>query len=143
MIAELKNDNFEQARRESALHVTNSSKVQKGTPSWEIKIGIPGSTRTYESRGLYSRKSYFGDTTSCVEKCCLFDRALLCTIYTAVHHLCKHPISQGSPLNPKPQKDFKVEPYCDRFQVFINEDEQKVFILFDDKSQVERPNNNC
>ena len=75
-----------------------------------------------------------------VEKCCPFDRALLCTIYTAVLHLCEHPISQGSPLTPKPQRDFEVLPYCNRVRVFIDEEQQKVFKLFDNESQVERPN---
>ena len=43
LIADLKNKDFDMACRESALYGTNSSNVQRGTPSWEVMIGIPGS----------------------------------------------------------------------------------------------------
>ncbi len=139
LIADLKNGNFEMARRESALYGTNSSNVQNGAQSWEIMIGIPGSKENMNLE-VYIPGNHTLAIVPVVEKCCPFDRALLCTIYTAVHHLCEHPISQGSPLTPKPQRDFEVLPYCNRVRVFIDEDQQKVFKLFDNESQVERPN---
>lgn len=67
-----------------------------------------------------------------------YEKALLCTIYTAVHYLCEHPISRDSPLYPEPMKDFGVEPYCNPFRVFIDISNEKVFKLFDEKSEVEK-----
>lgn len=118
LIADLKNEEFKIAHRESALYGTNSSKVQMGKPSWEIMIGIPGS-KDCMNLEVYIPGNKILWILPVVEQRHPSDRALLCTIYTAVHYLCEHPISQGSPLNPKPQNDFKVEPYRNRFRVFI------------------------
>lgn len=139
LIADLKNADFVTAQRESALYGTNSSKVQKGTPRWEIMIGIPGSKEKMNLE-VYIPGNHTLAIVPVVENCCPSDRALLCTIYSAVHYLCEHPISQGSPLTPKPRSDFEVKPYNNGFRVFIDKDQQKVFKLFDTKSQVEQPN---
>ena len=82
LIADLKTGNFEMARRESALNGTNSSNVQNGAQSWEIMLGIPGSKEKMNLE-VYIPGNHTLAKVPVVEKCCPFDRALLCTIYTA------------------------------------------------------------
>ena len=91
LLADLKNDNVGMAHRESALYGTNASKVHIGPRRWEILIGIPRSKETMNLE-VYMPGNQTLAIVPVVENCCPFERALLCTIYTAVHHLCEHPL---------------------------------------------------
>ena len=124
LIADLKNEDFMTACKESALYAVNAVAVQRGTKRWHILIGIPGD-KTRMNLCVYIPGNGTLWTLPVVKECAPFDKALLCTIYAAVHYLCKHPIRQ---INPKPTKNFKVERYKDRFRVFIDKEGKKVLI---------------
>ena len=139
LVADLKNDDLATARKESALYGVNSARIQKGRQRWEIMIGIPGSKQQMDLEVYIPGNGVFW-RVPVVEGCSPFDRALLCTIYTAVHYLSRHPITQDSALNLKPEKTFQVEPYPTRFRVFVDTDKRKVYKLFDEENKAMQPN---
>ena len=132
LAADLKNDDLATARRESALYGVNSVKIQKGRPCWEIMIGMPGSKQQMDLEVYILGNGIFWKVPV-MEGCSPSDQALLCT---GVHYLSRHPITQDSALNLKPEKTLQVEPYNTRFWVCIDTDKPK---LFDEEKKAMQP----
>ena len=115
------------ALRESALCGTNSSKVQKGAPSWEIMIGIPGSKEHMNLEvyipGIWRCYQLGKNVVLLIEPCfVLFTLLYITSVNTQYHRAV-----------PSFRRTLS---YCNRFRVFTDKDEQS-FKLFDRKSQVE------
>ena len=140
LLADLKNFDATVAAEESVLYAVNGSSVQNvREKKFCLQVGIPA---TRESMNLVvympiNKKIW----RLPVAKAVPWNKALLCTIYVAVHYLIDRPIVQyNSAFKPQPKKNLELEQLIDgNIRVYTDSNNTKVYKFFETNGS-EEPN---
>ena len=121
------------------LYAVNGTSVQNvREKKFCLQVGIPA---TRESMNLVvympiNKKIW----RLPVAKSVPWNKALLCTIYVAVHYLIDHPIVQYSAFKPQPKKNLELEQLVDNnIRVYTDSNNTKVYKFFETEGS-EEPN---
>ena len=129
MLADLKNTDHKVAAQESLLYAINGVSVQKEKVFY-LQVGIPA-TRERMDLVVYMPRSGTMWWLPVVRNSKPWDKALLCTIYVAVHYLIDHPIKQDSAFTPQPKKNATWLPVENSLRVYTDANKTKVYKLFE------------
>lgn len=136
--SDLKLNDFIIADRESSLYSMNGTSVCFDCNTWPVLLGIPGTPTYMELQIHVPVDGKMWKIIIC--KGPPYDKALLCTLYAAVHYLCTTPIQTRTPLqSPMPFKQLHYST-LKKGRVFKNTTTNTVHKIYDTEDNTFKPN---
>ena len=143
MDVKLNSKEFDIADRESTLYSMNGVSVNFECSTWPVLLGMPGTPEYSQFQVHVPVNHKIWKITIC--EGVPYDKAMLFTLYAAVHYLCQQPIvRRSSPDSPMPFKQFEdysapKEVHLDCCRIFINRSTNTVHKIYDTRKENHQP----
>ena len=141
MDVKLNSKEFDIADRESTLYSMNGVHVNFECSTWPVLLGMPRTPEYVQFQVHVPVNRKMWKMTIC--EGAPYDKALLCTLYAAVHYLCQQPIIRrdppDSPMPFKQSEDYSALKEGDCCRIFVNRSTNTVHKIYDTRRENQQP----